>query len=77
MGNKLREVHQKKSLTFRKGKARLRSLSIKQLLAIVEKEKTGKRFDAAQKEIVRKQKIGLIYKKPAAEADNEEIRNNQ
>jgi len=61
---KFREVHKKKPTTFRKGKVRLRTLSVKQLTEIAEKEKKGKRFDAATKEIARKHKLGMFYRAP-------------
>jgi len=54
-------VHKRNSLTYRKGKNRLRPLSLKKLTEIVEKEKSGKRYDAALKEIARKQKMGLTW----------------
>ena len=76
MATKFREVHKKNPLSFRKGKPRLRSLTLKQLTDIKDREKSGKRFEAAQKEIVRKHKLGVIYNTSVAEADDEEIRNN-
>jgi hypothetical protein len=78
MTARVRDVHNKKPLTFRKGKTRLRAATIPQLIAITEKEKTGKRYEAARKEIVRKKKMGIVYNEPAPaeEPDNEEIRNN-
>ena len=60
-------VHKRNSLTYRKGKNRLRPLSLKQLTEISEKERSGKRFDAAQKEIARKNKMGLIWVAPVPE----------
>jgi len=57
-------VHKRTSLAYRKGKIRLRPLSLKQLTEIVEKERSGKRFDAAQKEIARKQKMGMTWLVP-------------
>jgi len=60
-------VHKRTSLAYRKGKIRLRPLSLKQLTEIVEKERSGKRFDAAQKEIARKHKMGLIWLAPVPE----------
>ena len=73
--NRVREVHSRKSLTYRKGKKRLRVLTIPQLLEITGKEKNGRRFEAARKEIVRKQKLGVVYNAPqsAEEADNGEV----
>ena len=71
MSNSYKQVHQRTSLTYRKGKIRLRPLSLKQLTEIAEKEQSGKRFDNVQKEIARKQKMGvkLVAPKPA-EASN-------
>jgi len=57
-------VHKRTSLAYRKGKIRLRPLSLKQLTEIAEKERSGKRFDAAQKEIARKHKMGLSWTLP-------------
>ena len=67
MSNNYKQCHKRTSLTYRKGKNRLRPLSLKQLTEIVEKERSGKRFDAAQKEIARKHKMGLIWVAPMPE----------
>ena len=64
MSNNYKQVHKRTSLTYRKGKNRLRPLSLKQLTEIVEKERSGKRFDASMKEIARKQKMGIIWVAP-------------
>jgi len=59
-----REVHKRKSLEHRKGKTRLRPLTIKTLQELADREKKGKRYDAYLKEIRRKQKLGVVYKAP-------------
>ena len=67
MSNNYKQCHKRTSLTYRKGKTRLRPLSLKQLTEIAEKEQSGKRYDAAQKEISRKHKMGLKWTAPVIE----------
>ena len=62
--NSTREVHRRNPLSHRKGKTRLRPMSLKALYEIAEKEKSGKKFDAVSKEIARKIKKGVIYNAP-------------
>jgi len=64
-GSKTREVHARKSLTYRKGKQRLRPLSLPTLYEMAEKAKTGKKADAVRKEIARRAKMGFTYSPPA------------
>ena len=72
--NSSREVHRKNPLTHRKGKQRLRPMSLKALYEIAEKEKSGRKFDAVSKEIARKIKKGVVYNapKPVVEETTEE-----
>jgi len=73
MTMKLRPVYDRKPLEYRKGKKRLRALTIPQLEAIAEREKKGKHYEAARKEIVRKYKLGVKYNRPTpTEESNEE-----
>lgn len=62
--NSSREVHRKTPLTHRKGKPRLRPMSLKALHELADKERGGKKRDAFLKEIARKEKKGLTYSKP-------------
>jgi hypothetical protein len=58
--NRKRPIHNRKPLTYRKGKQRLRPLSLKQLEALLESgSKFAKTKDRIRKEIARKQKLGL------------------
>ena len=72
MSNNYKQCHKRTSLTYRKGRTRLRPLSIRALTEICEREKSGKRYDAAQKELARKHKIGIVWHAPdTAEATEE------
>ncbi|MEK9698930.1 MAG: hypothetical protein VW270_24350 [Candidatus Poseidoniales archaeon] len=68
--NRKRPIHQRKPLVYRKGKHRLRPLTLKQLHQRLESVKMNKQKDAVRKEIARKVKIGLVYNQPlVAEAE--------
>jgi hypothetical protein len=68
--NRKRPIHQRKSLTYRKEKLRLRPLSLKQLQERLESVQMNKQKDAVRKEIARKIKMGLIWNPPVvAEAE--------
>ena len=68
--NRKRPIHQRKPLTYRKGKQRLRPLTLKQLHERLESVKMNKQKDAVRKEIARKVKMGLVYNQPlVAEAE--------
>jgi hypothetical protein len=68
--NRKRPIHQRKPLTYRKEKLRLRPLSLKQLHERLESVQMNKQKDAVRKEIARKVKMGLIWNQPmVAEAE--------
>jgi len=69
--NRSRPIHQRTSLTYRKGKTRLRPLSLKQLDEIMQKEKTGKRFDAAKTVYEQKIASGVVWNRPAQAEETE------
>jgi hypothetical protein len=58
--NRKRPIHQRKPLTYRKGKQRLRPLTMKQLHERLESVKMNKQKDAVLKEIARKEKLGIV-----------------
>jgi len=58
--NRKREVHNRTSLTYRKGKQRLRPLSVKQLTSKLESAQHNRLKDAISKELVRKIKFGQV-----------------
>ena len=58
--NRKRPIHQRKPLTYRKGKQRLRPLTMKQLHERLESVKMNKQKDAVLKEIARKEKLGIM-----------------
>jgi len=64
MANNYKQVHKRSSLAYRKGKTRLRPLSLKQLTDLAAKEKSGKHYDAVAKEIARKTKMGMFWHQP-------------
>jgi len=72
MTAKTRQVHERKPLEYRKGKKRLCTLTIPQLEEIVNREKKGKHFEAARKEIVRKHKVGVTYNRPTPKEESNE-----
>ena len=59
--NRKRPIHVRKPSTYRKGKTRLRPLTLKQLHALLESAKTARLQDSVRCEIARKQKLGLVY----------------
>ena len=65
-----KQVHKKTSLSYRKGKQRLRPLSIKQLQEKLETAQSGTLKDRISKEIVRKEKLGIVYNAPVVESDS-------
>lgn len=58
--NRKREIHKRTSLTYRKGKQRLRPLSIKQLQERLELAQSNRIKDAVRKELARRTKMGVI-----------------
>lgn len=62
--NRKRPIHQRKPLTYRKGKQRLRPLTLKQLQERLESVKMNKQKDAVLKEIARKEKLGIVLLPP-------------
>jgi hypothetical protein len=56
--NRKREVHNRTSLTYRKGKQRLRPLSVKQLTSKLESAQSNRLKDAVSKELARRIKMG-------------------
>lgn len=69
--NRKRQIHVRNSLTYRKGKQRLRILTLKQLYEIAEREKSGKRFAKVMNVIRHKEAQGLVWHRPV-EVVNEE-----
>jgi len=63
--NRKRPIHQRKPLTYRKEKLRLRPLTLKQLHERLESVQMNKQKEAVRKEIARKVKMGLIWNQPA------------
>ena len=59
--NRKRDIHNRTSLTYRKGKQRLRPLSIKQLVERLESSQSPRLKDAICTELARKQKLGAIW----------------
>ena len=64
--NRRREIHRRTSLTYRKGKQRLRPLSIKQLQERLESAQSNRLKDAIRIEIARKIKLGVFWHKSEA-----------
>jgi len=62
--NRRREIHKRTSLTYRKGRQRLRPLSIKQLEEKLKTSQNDRVKDAVRKELARKIKMGVVYNKP-------------
>ena len=62
--NRKRPIHTRSSLTYRKGKQRLRPLTLKQLHERFESAQLGKHKDMISKEIARKNKLGLVWYHP-------------
>ena len=62
--NRKRPIHQRKPLVYRKGKQRLRPLTLKQLHERLESVKMNKQKDAVLKEIARKEKLGIVLLPP-------------
>lgn len=58
--NRKREVHNRTSLTYRKGKRRLRPLSVNQLQATLESAQHNRLKDAISKELARRIKMGTV-----------------
>lgn len=66
--NRKREIHNRTSLTYRKGKQRLRPLTVKQLHERLESAQSNRLKDAIRKEIARKTKLGVVYYNPESPA---------
>ena len=62
--NRKREIHNRTSSTYRKGKQRLRPLSIKQLEERLESAQSNRLKDAIRTELARKAKLGIVWHKP-------------
>jgi len=68
--NRKRPIHVRKPGTYRKGKTRLRPLTLKQLHERLESVKSNRQKDAVRNEIARKIKMSLTWNPPAvAEAE--------
>ena len=67
--NRKREIHRRTSLTYRKGKQRLRPLSIKQLQERLETAQSDRLKDNIRKELARKTKMGVVYHAPVQVAE--------
>lgn len=67
--NRKREIHRRTSLTYRKGKQRLRPLSIKQLQERLETAQSDRLKDDIRKELARKTKMGVVYHAPVQVAE--------
>jgi len=66
--NRKREIHKRTPLTYRKGKLRLRPMSLKQLEEKLTTSQDNRVKDAIRKELARKSKMGLVWNKPAEPA---------
>lgn len=62
-------VHVRTSATYRKGKERLRPLTIKQLKEKLETAQSNRLKDKIRCEIVRKEKLGIVYNEPVVEEE--------
>lgn len=69
--NRKREIHKRTSLTYRKGKQRLRPLTVKQLEERLDSAQSSRLKDAIRQELVRKNKLGIVYNKPVEETVEE------
>ena len=67
--NRKREIHKRTSLTYRKGKLRLRPLTIKQLEEKLTTSQDNRVKDAVRKELARKTKMGVVYHAPVQVAE--------
>jgi hypothetical protein len=61
-----RPIYVRKSLTYRKGKQRLRILTLKQLYELAEREKSGRKFAKVMNVIRHKEAMGIVWHKPVA-----------
>ena len=64
--NRKREIHKRTPLTYRKGKQRLRPLTIKQLNERLESAQSNRLKDAIRTEIARKYRLGVVWHKSDA-----------
>lgn len=69
--NRKREIHKRKSLSYRKGKLRLRPLTIKQLEEKLESAQSNRLKDSIRSELARKHKLGVVYNKPVEDTVEE------
>jgi hypothetical protein len=67
--NRKREVHNRTSLTYRKGKQRLRPLSVKQLTSKLESAQSNRLKDAIGKELARRTRMGIFSYNPPASTE--------
>ena len=67
--NRKREIHKRTSLTYRKGKLRLRPMSLKQLEEKLKTSQDDRQKDAIRKELARKSKMGLVWNKSTEAAE--------
>lgn len=70
--NRSRPIHQRSPMTYRKGKPRLRILTLKQLQEIMDREKSGKRFDRAKTVFDQKIAKGIVWNKPVKVEQDQE-----
>lgn len=70
--NRKRPIHNRNPLTYRKGKQRLRILTLKQLYELAEREKSGKKFAAVMNVIRHKEAKGIVWNRPVETPTDEE-----
>lgn len=68
-----KQVHKRSSLAYRKGKDRIRPLTLKQLYEKLESAQSTKLKDKIRCEIARKQKLGIVYNMPTVEDESSEF----
>lgn len=64
MSNNFKACHTRNSLVYRKGRERLRPLSLKQLDEKLTSAQSGIQRDRIRKEIARKVKLGITWSRP-------------
>jgi len=69
MSNNFKACHTRTSSTYRKGKERLRPLSVKQLSEKLESAQSNRLKDRIRCELARKQKLGIVYNAPAEKVE--------
>ena len=72
VSSNFKAIHKSKnSLTYRGGRDRLRGKSLKQLHEKLESAQSSRLKDQIRKEIARKEKLGVVWHKPAIEESAE------